>query len=189
MIARIRQVCGEGVPIRLCVGGLRAGETVALGERSKAYIRHHWEEVHATTGQPFDFAFFERDDFVYDTEPACRAAVVMRNFAPDAALDYFAAVQRAFYEGNRDVTCEAVLAEIAAPFGIDAAGFGLLFAAEEVREATRADFALVQGLGIGGFPTVVLQTGNRLDALTVGYRPYADLEQELARWLAGSPPE
>jgi putative protein-disulfide isomerase len=83
------------------------------------------------------------------------------------------------------VTSEAVLAEIATPFGIDADGFAVLFAAEEVQAATRADFELVQGLGIGGFPTVVLQTGNRLEALTVGYRAYADLEPELTRWLAG----
>ncbi len=184
VIARIRGACEGLAPIRLCLGGLRAGETRPMSEKSKAYVRHHWEDVQKATGQNFDFSFFERDGFVYDTEPACRALVAMRNFAPEGALDYFAAVQRAFYEQNRDVTSEAVLADIAAPFGISADDFRLLFAAEEIRESTDADFGLAKALGIGGFPTVVLQTGSRLDALTIGYRPYEDLDADLEEWLA-----
>ncbi len=183
VIARIRTTCDGLVPIRLCLGGLRAGETRPMSEKSKTYVRHHWEEVHKATGQRFDFSFFERDGFTYDTEPACRASVAMRNFTPDAALDYFAAVQSAFYERNLDVTSAAMLAEIAAPFGITAEDFGILFAADEIRESTVADFHLAQALGIGGFPTVVLQTGNRLDALTVGYRTYEELESDLQDWL------
>ena len=39
-------------------------------------------------------------------EPACRAALAVRNLAPAATLGYFAAVQRAFYAEGRDVTRE-----------------------------------------------------------------------------------
>jgi len=36
------------------------------------------ERVRDASGQPFDFDFFARERFVYDTEAAARAAVVMR---------------------------------------------------------------------------------------------------------------
>ena len=40
-----------------------------MDEATKASIREHWEHVRDASGQPFDFAFFDRPRFVYDTEP------------------------------------------------------------------------------------------------------------------------
>ncbi len=183
VIAAIADACAGEAPIRFCAGGLRAFTTRPMDERSRTYVRHHWEEVAAQTGQPFDFAFFRRDEFVYDTEPACRAVVAMRNLAPDATLAYLAAVHRAFYAENRDVTAEDVLTEAAAAFA-DPDDFRAVFRAPEIKEATRADFRLTQGLGIGGFPTVVLQRDRELVALTSGWQPFGGLEAPLRAWLA-----
>lgn len=183
VIAKIAAACAGLVPIRLCVGGLRAGETKPMDERSAAYIRHHWQEVAAATRQPFDFRFFERKRFVYDTEPACRAVVAMRNLVPEASLAYLAAVQRAFYAENRDVTQEDELADVAAAFAAPD-DFRAVFEAVEVYEATQADFRLVQGLGIQGFPTVLLQDGQRLAVLTAGWQPFDALADPLRDWLA-----
>jgi putative protein-disulfide isomerase len=187
VIAEIAAACAGKVPIRLCAGGLRAGETKPMDERSRAYVRHHWQEVAAATGQPFDFRFFDRKLFVYDTEPACRAAVAVRNLAPEASLAYLAAVQRAFYAENRDVTREDELAEVAAAF-VAPDDFRVVFQAAEVHEATQADFRLVQGLGIQGFPTVLLQDGRRLAALTTGWQPFDALAEPLHAWLADAGP-
>ena len=180
----IKAACAGLVPIRLCVGGLRPFTTEPMRERDQAFVRHHWEEVAAQTGQPFDFAFFEREGFVYDTEPACRAAVAVRGLAPEATLSHFAALQHAFYAKNRDLTQTDVLADIASAF-VARDDFAVVFAAEQVREATLADFRLAQRLGITGFPTVVLVEDNRAAVLTSGWQPFADLEAPLHAWLKG----
>jgi len=78
VIEAIRQRFGDALPIRLMMGGLRPGTTKPLDEAGKRTIREHWEHVHEATGQPFDFRFFEREGFIYDTEPASRAVVVVR---------------------------------------------------------------------------------------------------------------
>lgn len=184
VIGAIADACAETAPVRLCVGGLRAGETRAMDARSKAYIRHHWQEVEALTRQPFDYRFFEREDFVYDTGPACRAAVAVRCLRPEAALAYLAAVQHAFYAENRDVTREQELAAIALALGMPEEEFVAVFRAPEIERATHADFELTQRLGISGFPTVLLLADNQLAALAVGYRPFAELESDLRDWLA-----
>jgi putative protein-disulfide isomerase len=44
VIAAIARLSGERAPIRLVVGGLRTGETRPLNARTKAYIRHHWDD-------------------------------------------------------------------------------------------------------------------------------------------------
>ena len=102
-----------------------------------------------------------------------------------ATFAYFAAIQRAFYAENRDVTREDALADIAAAHGAEPADFVTVFRAPEVAEATLADFHFSQSLGIAGFPTVLLQDGNRLAALTAGYQPFAEIEGTLRRWLGG----
>lgn len=184
VLAAIRELCAGRVPIRLCAGGLRPGTTKPMDDRAKATVRHHWEEVARNTGQPFDFAFFEREGFVYDTEPACRAAVAVRSLHPEAVLDHLHALQHAFYAENRDVTSADVLADVASAF-VAREDFAAVFDAPEIADATQGDFALTQRLGIGGFPTVVLQDGQWLGALTTGWQPFEDLEGPLRTWLEG----
>jgi putative protein-disulfide isomerase len=183
VIDAIARLCGERARIRLVVGGLRTGETQPLDPARKASIRRHWEQVETATGQPFDYAWFGREGFVYDTEPACRAAVAARSLAPDQTLDYLRAVQRAFYAEDRDVTREEVLADVADAIGLRRDYFVTVYHAPEVVEATRADFGLASALGIAGFPTVVLQEGTSLTLLSGGYQPFDALEPALRNWL------
>src|SRR5271154_1916736 len=78
VITEIERCFGDLLPIRLILGGLRPGTTTKLTDAYKTTLRAHWHHVHEASGQPFDGAFFDRENFVYDTEPAARATVVMR---------------------------------------------------------------------------------------------------------------
>lgn len=184
VIGEIAADYGDDVPVKVIVGGLRAGETTPMDARSKAYVRHHWEQVHSETGQPFAFEFFEREGFVYDTEPACRAVVTVRGAHPDAALAYFDSVQRAFYRECRDVTDGETLADIAEDAGIDRETFLARFPKPQTIDATRSDFALAMSLGVSGFPCIVLADDDGYTLLTMGYQPAARLRPALEAWLA-----
>lgn len=183
VIERIDAAYGERAPIRLVAGGLRVGTETPMDDRAKTYIRGHWEHVHETTGQPFNFGFFERQGFVYDTGPACRAVVAARNLAPAAALAYLKAVQRAFYVENRDVTRIDVLADVAVARGLDREAFLMVYASDEIGESLAADFAGVQSMQIGGFPALLVQDDEGVAFLTVGYRSFASLQPLIDRWL------
>jgi len=179
---------GDRVPITAILGGLRAGNDKVMDDKSKDYIRHHWQEVQKATGQPFDFTFFERDDFTYDTEPACRAVVTMRSLKPEATLGYFEATHKAFYAGNQDVTDGDTLAGLAVPFGVNAEEFKTAFESQEMRNQTMVDFQVSQQLGVQGFPTLVLRDGEVLRALTQGYRAFDHLAPLIDQWI-DEPPE
>lgn len=175
---------GERLPVTVIMGGLRPGTATAMTAAMKADIRHHWELVETRTGQPFDFSFFDRDDFVYDTEPADRAVVVMRLLNPVVMLGYFNSVQRAFYAENRDVTDEAVLADIAGEHGVDPEQFLYALRTEQAREATRNDFETARASGVTGFPTLYAgDTLNGYAKVTAGYRPLDGLADILEDWL------
>jgi putative protein-disulfide isomerase len=162
-------------PVEIVVGGLRAYNKQILDEQLKATLLSHWRKVEEKTGLPFSYDALSGPGFVYDTEPACRAVVAARAFAPTAAMAVFHAIQHAFYAEGMDVTQGNVLAEVGsraltqAGFAVDPARFRETWAAEDTIAATRADFEQTQRWDITGFPTLVLEHGGRLDLVSRGY--------------------
>ena len=173
------------LPIHVIMGGLRTGTTAPMTESMKATIREHWEHVEALSGQPFDFRFFDRDGFVYDTEPACRAVVAVRRLDPAAALPFLRCVQYRFYGKNGDVTDPAILADTAGAAGIDRAAFDDMFSDSTTLEVTAWDFDTARRLGVTGFPALIAQDDGAAAYLTQGYQPWADLAPIVNGWLAG----
>ena len=175
--------------LHIIMGGLRAGNTEAMGLEDKQYIRDAWKHVATATGQPFDMGFLGREGFVYDTEPACRAVVTARRLLPKLTLPFMARVQQAFYAENRDMTAADEIAAVAEEAGFDRAQFSAAFVAPETHNETFRDFLTAQELGIRGFPTLIAGSEDKGYALlTNGYRPFEDLAGPLERWLAAGAP-
>lgn len=186
VIREIADHFGERLPIEIVMGGLRAGNTTPMREKDRAYIRDAWTRVNEATGQPFDMSFFDRESFVYDTEPACRAVVTMRLLNPKLALAYDEKIASAFYAENRDVTSPEVLSDIAAEMGIDREAFEAELLSPEARNATFKDFLTAQELGIKGFPTLIAgsRETRQYVLVTNGYRPIDGMIEALERWTA-----
>jgi putative protein-disulfide isomerase len=179
----------DRLPLDVVMGGLRAGNAEPMRDKDKDYIRGHWTRVGEMTGQPFDMGFFDREGFVYDTEPACRAVVTARRLLPRMALPFMVRIQQAFYAENRDMTSAREIAQVADEAGFDRAEFGAAFADSETRNETFRDFLTAQSLGVHGFPTLIAGSEAKGYALlTNGYRPLDDLADPLERWLAAGAP-
>ena len=189
VIAAIADRFEDRLPLKLVMGGLRAGNTAPMRQQDKDYIKGAWAQVSGATGQPFDFGFFDRESFVYDTEPACRAVVTARSLLPRMALPYMARVSQAFYAENRDMTQTDEIAAVAEEAGFERKKFADAFLAPDTRNDTFRDFLTAQQLGIHGFPTLI--AGSDEDGyalLTNGYQPAENLLEPLERWWwAGAP--
>ena len=181
----VRDHFGGELPMRLLMGGLRPGTEEPMNDGMKSEIKGHWEHVHQATGQPFDYAFFERDGFVYDTEPSCRAVVATRRLAPDLAFDFLKRVQEAFYAMNRDVTDLDVLADIAEETGIDRTAFTAEYTAGQTITETWRDFETSRTMGVTGFPTLLVGSDDGgYEVITAGYRPWESVRELIEGWKA-----
>ncbi|HYG88513.1 MAG TPA: DsbA family protein [Azospirillum sp.] len=191
VIEAIRRRFADALPIRVMMGGLRPQTTKPMDGAAKQSTRTHWERVHEASGQPFDLAFFDREGFVYDTDPAARAVVVVRRSGMERALDYLHLVQAAFYAGNQDVTDEAVLADLAHRVGVDRDGFVNAFRSEDAKQETWRDYGISQQAGITGFPTLIAGDGGSTPyiAVTRGYQPADRILPLLEQWLASRTPD
>lgn len=171
----------EKLPVHIVVGGLRAHNTKVMDAGLKATLLHHWRQVQERTGLPFDDQALSRENFIYDTEPACRAVVAARIIAPTETLRVFHAIQHAFYAEGQDVTQGKVLASVVskalteAGCPVDEAAFLATWNSEAAIKQTRDDFTQVKKWGINGFPTLVLEREGNLDMVSAGYMPVAKL--------------
>lgn len=167
-----------GVPVTVVLGGLRAYNTDVMSQTLKDTLHLHWEDVHKRTGQPFTYGQFLSNDFIYDTEPACRAVITIRAHAPEYALAMYHAIQRAFYAQSRDVTQAKVLADIweeltatlpplAEPF--TRADFKEAFTSETIKSLTIDDFMIAQQWGIRGFPALIAVVNGQAQLVANGY--------------------
>lgn len=180
----LRDELGEKVSLHVLLGGLRPGTTEELDGEAKKMIREHWRHVEEASGQSFDFSFFERRAFVYDTEPASRAVVVSRRHDPVRALDLLSHLQRAFYAENRDITKRGVLVELVAELGLHDESFEQEFDSEAARQETLKDFEFSRQMGVRGFPTLIGAAPSGVySTLTRGYQPSSRILRLVKVWL------
>jgi putative protein-disulfide isomerase len=181
-------------PLQLVMGGLRAYNTRVMDADMRNTLAHHWDEVQRASGQPFDRALLARADFIYDTEPACRAVVTVRNTDPRLAWPLFHAVQRAFYAQARDVTRAEVLAEVYAevrsedgdPASRTVDEFAKALASDAMKESVRIDFRRAHEWEVQGFPALFAERDAHYALLAPGYVKAAALIERAQAFFSGA---
>jgi putative protein-disulfide isomerase len=185
VIGRIRQTFGDALPIQLVMGGLRPGTAEPMTEKARATVLEHWGHVEEASGQPFDPSVLT-ESFVYDTDPAARAVVLVRGHDPEMAMDFLERVQRAFYAEGRNVTRPEELAVLATEFGFEAEPFTQALTGEAIKDATWRDYAVSQRAGVSGFPTLVggPDDEGRFGVVTRGFAPGDEVLRVLEAWMS-----
>ena len=184
-----------GVPLAVVLGGLRAYNQEVMPDALKSTLHHHWGEVAKRSGKPFGIGQFDRDGYIYDTEPACRAVVTIRTHAAEHTLAMYHAVQHAFYAMGRDITQTSVLAEvwneliesqILGDIKFSRSAFIEAFESDTIKTQTRNDFAMVQQWGIRGFPALIAVVNGEAQLVANGYMEADEMLQRVQQVFASA---
>jgi putative protein-disulfide isomerase len=187
------------VPLAVVLGGLRAYNKEVMPTALKNTLHHHWEEVTKRSGKPFGTGQFDREGYIYDTEPACRAVVTIRTHAAEHTLAMYHAIQLAFYAQGRDITQTSVLADIWQTLkeewidskltddaDFDQNAFIEAFESEGIKTQTRNDFAMVQQWGIRGFPALIAVVNGEAQLVANGYMEADEMLQRVQQVFASA---
>lgn len=177
------------IPLRIVVGGLRPGNRAEPLDAIRGLLQHHWSQVAAASGQPFDLGGLDREDWVYDTMTADTAVVTMRASAPDETLQFFTRLQRAFYAERVDVTDPGVYSSLVEGFRVDGTEFVEALISPQMRAATEKDFEEAAWLGVTAFPTLLLRDGTSTVPLSLGYAPFERVAERLNGLLQRNHPD
>jgi len=164
----------------LVVGGLRTKGEMPWNETSKEYLKGHWAQVAQRTGQLFSDSLFEKEVFEYDTYPACKAVVTVRElFGMQRAFAYLHTIQEAFYARAQDITNEDVLNDLLRDVGLDSGEFQTFFKSERAQILMEHDFAKARSMGANAFPSVVLIDEEGHMVSQKGYRSLSEMQKLL----------
>jgi len=163
----------------LILGGLRTKGEMSWDERSKVYLQGHWEQVAGRTGQVFSNTLFDKTSFEYDTYPACKAVITVREvFGMQHAFRYLHTIQEAFYARGEDITNSDVLNDLLDE-RLDSKSFKTFFESDRAELLMAHDFAKARSMGANAFPSVVIidEEGHML--CQKGYRSLLEMEKLL----------
>lgn len=174
----------DDLALSIVVGGLRPGPAAeTMTDEMAAFLGHHWREVSARSGQPFNHELLKRRGWLYDTEVPCRAVVTMRQLHPGLEWKLFKRLQHAFYAEGIIVSDADVYDTLIREFEVDADEFLQAFRSEESVAATWADFARSRRWGITGFPSLILKTGETGHLIAQGYAKADRIDATLSSLL------
>lgn len=183
-LEQIKEEYSDKLGFEILLGGLRPGGGEEWTSEFREMIKSHWEHVEQASGQPFDYSFFDRDQFNYDTEPPARAVRVVRDLNPDKEWLFFKSLQKMFYAENRNIDDLNELEKACSETDIDFHQFQQKFLSQEYKQLVNKDFMFAQQMGIRGFPSVVLKKGEEYHAVTMGYSNYDRMNEILQKIMA-----
>ncbi|MEJ8803320.1 DsbA family protein [Pontibacter sp. H249] len=179
VVRRLRALWQGRIKVKVLFGDLNAHTTTPLTREEKDQLALSWHLVQERTYLPFDYRFFKEQEFVYNTEPACRAMLCVRLLRPVLTLEVLRAMHSAFYADGLDLRNPMVLARIVGMFGISENLFLTLFESEEIMQQMEDEFGYVDDIGADTFPSLFLLTNHGSEQISRGYLDINELEQRL----------
>lgn len=183
VVRRLRALWHGRLNVQVLLGDMHAHTTETLQQEEKNEFAVSWHQIQQYTFQPFDYRFFKQQNFVYNTEPACRALLCVRLLRPALLLEVLRAFHSAFFSDGLDLKDTAVLVRLVGLFGIRENLFLALFESEEIRRQMEEEFSYVDSIGATTFPSALVQTGQGVAKIAHGYVPLDQLEQRLLQVL------
>ncbi|MCC9137833.1 DsbA family protein [Pontibacter silvestris] len=183
VVRRLRALWHGRLNVRVLCGGLNAYATEPLHQEEKEHLAISWHRVQERANVPFDYRFFIKKNFVFNTEPVCRALLCVKLLRPVLTLEVLRALHSAFFADGVDVTDSAVLVRVVGLFGISENLFLTLFESEEIMQQMEDEFTYVYDIGATNFPSIYLNTDHGAKQVTKGYFELDQLEQRLLQVL------
>ncbi|MFC2057332.1 DsbA family protein [Campylobacterota bacterium] len=178
IIEELRITLGDMYSFSLVLGGLRTKGEMSWDESSKEYLRGHWKQVSQRTGQAFSDSLFEKESFDYDTYPACKAVITVRElFGMQSAFAYLHTIQEAFYTRAEDITNVEVLMDLLSSITSDRESFRTFYESDRAQLLMEHDFAKARSMGANAFPSVVVIDEEGHMVCQKGYRSLLEMKK------------
>ncbi len=174
--------------LRLRSGGLFSGSS-AQPIGAFPHIPGANARIAQLTGVEFgdDYnAVLEDGTRVMDSTAAATGLVALRRQAPERALDFAGAIQKAWYQDGKELRDVQVYREIAEQYGLDADAVAAAFEDPEVEAEALEDFRELRRMGVQQYPTLLIHTENGIQRLGGPVSSAEALTQALDAQLAKS---
>jgi putative protein-disulfide isomerase len=190
VIHQLHQQFESDMDFEVLSGGMITGDRVGRIGEVAGYISEAYQTVEQRTGVTFGTAFLEgtlaEGKAVFTSVPAAIAMSIAKEEAPDKQVAFAHLLQKAvYYDGIPPAEVDAY-APYATQIGLDPALFTEKMKALEYRQKAEQEFRIAAQIGVRGFPTCFMKTGDQFHLITTGYLPKTELQLAVQKVLNGS---
>jgi len=167
---RVKAKLPESVTVKYLLGGLAPDSDTSMIAAQQAEIQGHWKAIQSRVpGTMFNFDFWRVCTPRRSTYPACRAVIAARRQKPLLEDAMIRAIQEAYYLQARNPSDDDVLVSLAATLGLKTEAFRADLNAPAAQKKLMADIRIHQGIGVRGFPGLVLETRGNYRQIRIDY--------------------
>ena len=169
----------DEVRFDVLLGGINTHGTQNIGEFGRRHLMKIWQEVHATTGQPFGFRL--PDVLIYNSTMPCVAVEAVRTLIGAPPFGYLHRLQALFFVEGVNINDREVLIQVAGEFGVEAREFEPLLDSERTQALVQFQFETSRAFGTNALPSLLWEEEGGERTLFAGGYVDADMLTELAR--------
>lgn len=190
-MAEVSEVFGEQVDIQVVHGGMIPSD-LALRTLFSSFpdpVELHMR-ISRLSGQPFGKAYLDRlralsrSNRVVNSLVPARALHALKSVTSASELQIFSELQKAYYRDDLDLMDVATHRHVASIVKADEEAFDRAFMAKSSEWGVKSDLAFISRLGVGSFPTLLIQNGSGYIAVARGFTNFSRVRSVLNRVLA-----
>ncbi|MBT4668967.1 MAG: DsbA family protein [Candidatus Ruthia sp.] len=167
---KVKASLPDSINIQYVLGGLAPDSDEPMNNEMRDYIVKNWQKIEMTIpGTKFNYDFWENCQPKRSTYPACRAVIAVREQKPKLQAKMTQLIQKAYYLEAQNPSEDDTLIALASTLDIDIKNFGKNLNDTQTQALLLNDIALSKKLGVNSFPSLVLQTNNKLKLIKINY--------------------
>ena len=167
---KVKEALEDKVKVTYLLGGLALDNDEDMTLQTQNYVQSNWRRIEEKIpGTKFNYDFWIKCKPRRSTYPACRAVISARIQNPDCETSMIKAIQKCYYLDAQNPSNEDVLVSLAIELGLDAEKFQLDLRSEKVNKMLFAEISLAKSLGMSRMPSLSLQTGRGLRAISIDF--------------------
>lgn len=179
---QVQQLLPDRIRVQTVLGGLAPDTDELMPLAIQNMVQANWYKIiQNVPGTEFNFSFWTTCQPRRSTYPACRAILAAQMQQGQAGQAMLRTIQNAYYQQARNPSDTSTLVELAAEIGLETARFVTDLNSTLIQEQLKANLTLADQLGVSSFPSLVLQTKNRLIRIQHSYTDASAILQQLSQ--------
>ena len=167
---KVKNSLPSEINVQYVLGGLAPDSSEVMPNEMREYIQMNWHKIEQKIpGVSFNYTFWDSCTPKRSTYPACRAVIAVKNQNSELEQTMVKIIQQAYYLDAKNPSEDDVLISLAKTLDLDIKQFTQDLNSEPTQQLLSNDIALMQSMGVSSFPSLVLQTTNRIKSITIDY--------------------
>ena len=178
------QIISERMRIDTLLGGLAPDSDQPMPESMQLMLKGTWKKIQSVIpGTEFNFAFWDVCKPLRSTYPANRAVIAARMQGKDFEHKMILRIQQAYYLEASNPSDSEELSRLAAEIGLGLVRFDVDICSAEVEDQLSEEINSARLLGLNSFPSIALETGNRIQMINIDYLNVENILEQIDRRL------